>query len=99
MTNEIRGRFYTRGGYFMIMYTPVYDSGCDPNMGLRSPNISYPIQDPTSAEMHQEFIEDRGAENAFFHGVTNLFSQWGYEELMSQQLLPQWTQKGNVQRS
>lgn len=47
-----------------MVSTPVYASGCNPNMGLGHPIISYPIQDPTNAEMFQETVEEGGAQHA-----------------------------------
>lgn len=49
MTSKIRRGFYTRGRYYMIMPTSVYDSSCDANLGLGLEIISHPIQDIINA--------------------------------------------------
>lgn len=49
MNSKIRDSYHTRGRYYMIMPTPVYDSSCVANMGGRPKIISHPVQDLTNA--------------------------------------------------
>ena len=68
-------------------------------MGVGPPIISQSTQDTTNAEILQEAVEGEGSEHGLCMTLWNLFSQLGYKELMAKELLPLWTQKGNVQRS